>query len=137
MQYLGYYDGRYDLIENMTIPFDDRVHYFGDGIYDATCAGNHIIFNLDEHIDRFFNNAKLLQIVIPHTKEELRNLLNQMVHKVEGNELFVYWQVTRAVAPRKHAFPNNESKLWIMIRPTQIGDLSKNYKLITLEDTRF
>lgn len=137
MENLGYYDGKYDLIEKMTVPFDDRVHYYGDGVYDATCARNHIIFNLDEHIDRFYNSAGLLQINIPHTKEELKNILNEMVQKVDGEIHFVYWQVTRAVAPRKHIFPETPAKLWIMIRPSQIGDPSKLLKLITVEDTRF
>ena len=71
MKNLGFYDGTFDEIEKMMIPFDDRVHYYGDGVYDATCAGNHVIFNLDEHIERFFNSAGLLKIVIPYTKEEL------------------------------------------------------------------
>ena len=137
MENLGYYDGKYDLIENMTVPFDDRAHYYGDGVYDATCAGNHIIFNLDEHIDRFYNSAGLLQIKIPHTKEELKKILNEMVNKVDGNELFVYWQVTRAVAPRKHVFPEKAAKVWIMIRPSRLGDPNKLLKLITIEDTRF
>ncbi len=137
MENLGYYDGKYDLIENMTVPFDDRVHYYGDGVYDATCARNHVIFNLDEHIDRFYNSAGLLQITIPHSKKELKSILNEMIQKVDGNTHFVYWQVTRAVAPRKHIFPDNPAKLWIMIRPSQIGDPSKLLKLITVEDTRF
>ncbi len=137
MENLGYYDGKYDLIENMTVPFDDRAHYYGDGVYDATCAGNHIIFSLEEHIERFYNSAGLLQIRVPHTKEELKKILNEMVCKVDGNQLFVYWQVTRAVAPRKHAFPDENAKLWIMIRPAQISDPKKLLKLITVEDTRF
>ena len=137
MKTLGYYNGKYDEIENMVVPFDDRSHYYGDGMYDATCAGNHIIFNLEEHIDRFFNSAALLEITIPHSKEELKNILITMVQKVEGNEHFVYWQITRAVAPRNHAFPNKTANLWIMIRPSKIGDPAKKLKLITLEDTRF
>ncbi len=138
MENLGYYDGKYDLIENMSVPFDDRVHYYGDGVYDATCAGNHIIFNLEEHIDRFFSSAALLEINIPHTKEELKDILNEMITKVDGNEHFVYWQVTRAVAPRKHKFPTDTpAKLWIMIRQSAIGNPDKPVKLITVEDTRF
>ncbi len=137
MENLGYYDGKYDLIENMTIPFDDRVHYYGDGVYDATCAGNHIIFNLEEHIDRFFNSAALLQIKIPHTKEEVKNILNEMIAKVDGEEHFVYWQATRAVAPRNHKFPEGPSKLWISVRQKKIADMNKPVKLITVEDTRF
>ena len=36
MKNLGYYNGKYDLIENMTVPMNDRACYFGDGVYDAT-----------------------------------------------------------------------------------------------------
>ena len=61
-----------------------------------------------------------------------------MVKKVDGDELFVYWQVTRAVAPRNHVFPEGQKgRLWVMIRPSKIGDPSKTLKLMTVEDTRF
>ena len=35
MKTLGYYNGTYDELENMMVPFDDRVCFFGDGVYDA------------------------------------------------------------------------------------------------------
>ena len=62
MKNLGYYNGHYDEIENMTIPMNDRAHYFGDGVYDATYSRNHIIWNLQEHLDRLYNSARLLEI---------------------------------------------------------------------------
>ena len=139
MKNLGYYNGEYDLIENMKIPMNDRVCYFGDGVYDATYSRNHNIFVLDEHIDRFFNSAGLLQIKIPYTKEELKNLLKEMVKKVDSGEQFVYWQVTRGTGMRNHAFLGDEVKanLWIILKPLKIKDMSQKIKLITLEDTRF
>ncbi len=48
MKTLGYYNGKFDEIENMTIPMNDRVCWFGDGVYDATYSRNHIIYALDE-----------------------------------------------------------------------------------------
>ena len=42
MENLGYYNGKYDLIENMTVPMNDRVCYFGDGVYDVTMCRNYI-----------------------------------------------------------------------------------------------
>ena len=139
MENLGYYNGEYDLIENMKIPMNDRVSYFGDGVYDATYSRNHNIFALDEHINRFFNSAGLLQIKIPYTKDELKGLLKEMVQKVDCGEQFVYWQVTRGTATRNHAFPANDVKanIWIILRPVNIKDMSQKIKLITLEDTRF
>jgi branched-subunit amino acid aminotransferase/4-amino-4-deoxychorismate lyase len=53
---LGYYNGKIGLIEEMSVPMNDRAGYFGDGIYDATYSRNHIIYALDEHIDRFLQH---------------------------------------------------------------------------------
>ncbi|MGN0145108.1 MAG: D-amino acid aminotransferase [Clostridium sp.] len=139
MKNLGYYNGEYDLIENMKIPMNDRVCYFGDGVYDATYSRNHKIFALDEHIDRFFNSAGLLRMKIPYTKNALKELLQEMVSKVDSGEQFVYWQITRGTGMRNHAFPKGDesSNLWIVLRPMNIKDMSHKLKLITLEDTRF
>ena len=139
MKTLGYYNGKYDLIENMTIPMNDRVCYFGDGVYDATYSRNHVIFALDEHIDRFFNSAGLLKIKIPYTKDELKTLLIDMVKKVDAVEQFVYWQVTRGTAMRDHVFPGDDVKanIWITLEPWNIEYKQQKLKLITLEDTRF
>ncbi|MVX64779.1 D-amino acid aminotransferase [Clostridium chromiireducens] len=139
MENLGYYNGKYGLLEEMTIPMNDRVCYFGDGVYDATYSRNHVIFALDEHIERFFNSAGLLKIKIPYTKEQVKEILKDMVKKVDSGEQFVYWQVTRGTAMRNHAFPGDEvpANLWIMLKPLKIKDMSQKIKLITLEDTRF
>lgn len=137
MENLGYYNGEYGLLEEMKVPMLDRVCYFGDGVYDATYSRNHVIFALDEHIDRFYNSAGLLKIKIPYTKAELKEILIDMVKKVDSGEQFVYWQVTRGTGIRNHAFPDTPANLWIMLKPLQIKDMSNKLKLITLEDTRF
>ena len=137
MENLGYYNGTYGLIEEMTIPMNDRVSYFGDGVYDATYSRNHIIFALDEHIDRFYNSAGLLKIKIPYEKEELKSILKEMVNKVDSGEQFVYWQITRGTAPRNHAFPEGKANLWITLTPCEVKDMKEELKLITVEDTRF
>jgi len=71
MKNLGYYNGKIGLIEEMSVPMSDRACVFGDGIYDATYTRNHIIYNLKEHVDRFFSSAAKLRIAPPFTKEEL------------------------------------------------------------------
>ena len=135
---LGYYNGNYGEIEEMSIPMNDRVCYFGDGVYDATYSRNYKIFALDEHVDRIYNSASLLNINITETKDEMKAILQEMVNKMDSGENFVYWQVTRGTAKRNHAFPENEkTNLWITISPKDIVDTYKKIKLITMEDTRF
>jgi len=95
MKNLGYYNGQFGEAEEMMIPMNDRVCYFGDGVYDATYSRNYKIFALDEHIDRIYNSAALLKIEIEQTKEEMKAILNEMVSKMDTGSNFVYWQVTR------------------------------------------
>ena len=139
MKRLGYYNGKYDEIENMTIPMNDRVCYFGDGVYDATYSRNYKIFALNEHIDRIYNSAALLKIEIGQTKEEMKEILLDMVSKMDTGSNFVYWQVTRGTGLRDHAFPTDGQKanLWVTITPRDLVDVTKKIRLITMEDTRF
>ena len=78
MKNLGYYNGVFDEIENMQIPMNDRVCYFGDGVYDATYSRNYKIYELNEHIDRLYRSASLLRIEIAQTKEEMKEILKMM-----------------------------------------------------------
>lgn len=137
MKTLGYYNGKYGELEEMSIPMNDRVCWFGDGVYDAGPSRNYKIFALDEHIDRFFNSAGLLDIEMPVTKEELKELLQEMVNKMDTGNLFVYYQVTRGTGVRNHAYTKGPGNLWIMLKPAEISDGIEPIKLITVEDTRF
>lgn len=139
MKNLGYYNGKFDEIENMSIPMSDRVCFFGDGIYDATYSRNYKIFTIDDHVDRFYNSAKLLDINIPHTKNELKDILYSMLNKMDTGENFIYFQATRGSdSVRNHIFPvKNEANIWINIFHKEICDVYKKVKLITMEDTRF
>ena len=140
---LGYYDGKYDLIENMTVPMSDRVCWFGDGVYDATATRNGIIYCLDDHIDRFYNSASMVGIDIPYTKSELKDLLKDLVQKVDttdtNGETFLYWQITRgANVPRNHVFPKDtKANLWVTVTPRKLPDVYRRDKLISYEDIRF
>lgn len=137
MKTLGYYNGKYGELEEMSIPMNDRVCWFGDGVYDAGPSRNYKIFAIDEHIDRFFNSAGLMDIEMPVTKEELKELLQEMVNKMDTGNLFVYYQVTRGTGVRDHAYTKGPGNLWIMLKPAEISDGIEPIKLITVEDTRF
>lgn len=138
MKELAYYDGTIGTPDELTVPFNDRVHFFGDGVYDATVGGNHQVYLLQDHLDRFYSSAKALDIKIPMEKEEFGRLLTELLSKVEGNTHFVYWQVTRGAGARNHVYGEEmRGKLWVMIRPNKLKDPDVPIKLITMEDTRF
>lgn len=138
MKDLGYYNGTYAPVEDMKVPFNDRVHFFGDGVYDVTYTRNHKPFALKEHLDRFYNSAAMLDIHIPHTKEELEAIIRDMIGRVDSGEQFVYLQATRGTQPRSHLYPEDmKANIWLMLRPQTIKDVFMEVRAITREDTRF
>lgn len=138
MENLGYYNGRYDLLENMTVPMNDRACYFGDGLFEVAYCRNYKIYALDEHMDRMYDSAAALGINIPHTKEEFAAIIYDMVNKLDSDEQHVYWQVSRGTQPRNHAPASDMvANVWIMLRPMKLKDIYTPMKVITLEDTRF
>ncbi len=139
MKNLAYYNGKIGEIETMSIPMSDRVHFFGDGVYDATYSRNYKIFTLDEHVDRFFNSAKLLEINLNIEKEELKKLLSDLVLKMDTGENFVYFQATRGGGlVRNHTYSKDAfANIWVTVTPKNIQPVYEKVKLITMQDTRF
>lgn len=138
MESLAYYDGKIGTPEEMTVPFNDRVHFFGDGCYEATVGANGKVYLLQDHLDRFYTSARLLDIHIPMPKEELGNLLTDLLSKMDSKINFVYWQVTRGVEMRDHVYEDNlPGKLWVLIRPKKLNDPDVAIHLNDEEDTRF
>ena len=87
MKTLGYYNGTWGPLDEMTVPMNDRASWFGDGVYDAGPARNYRMFAMDEHIDRFFRSAAALEIEVPVTKSELADLLNDLMRKMDTGDL--------------------------------------------------
>ena len=138
MENLGYYNGRYDLLERMTVPMNDRACYFGDGLFEVAYCRNYKIYSLDEHMDRLYDSAALIGIDIPHTKEELSDIICELVKKVDSHEQLVYWQVSRGTQLRNHAPAENmKANVWITLRPMKLKDIYTPMSVISLEDTRF
>ena len=137
MQNLGYYNGKIGLIEEMMIPMNDRVCWFGDGVYDAGPCRNYHIFAMDEHIDRFYRSAQELRIRIRLERDALIALLEDLVRKLDTGDIFVYYQVTRGTAMRSHDYEEMPGNLWVMLRPASQGDIYRPIRLITAEDTRY
>ena len=139
MKNIAYYNGETGPIEEMMVPMNDRACYFGDGVYDATMAVNHVPMHFDDHIDRIYNSARLIDIEIPMPKEEMKQILQGLIDQVEGDSLFVYWQVTRGVGMRNHPYSGAATgpSLWAWVRPNGMRDVYGAYRCITMEDTRF
>jgi 4-amino-4-deoxychorismate lyase len=59
----------------MVIPFDDHMVHRGHGIFDTAAIVNGKIYDLEAHLDRFLRSASLSKLVLPCTREEMRDLI--------------------------------------------------------------
>ena len=139
MKYVGYYNGEIGPLEEMKIPMLDRAVYFGDGCYDATTFANNNIFAADDHLDRFYNSCKLLEIPFEMSREELRAELQKCIDANEIDHGMLYWQCSRGTTYRGHQFPPASVKpnLMIFTVPCNLIPFDKTFRLISMEDTRF
>ena len=138
MKDLGYYNGKYDRIENMYVPMNDRACFFGDGIFEVAYARNHKIYALSEHLDRMYDSAAMLGYNMPIRKDEFASLLYELSSKVDSPDQLIYWQVSRGTEMRSHA-PQSEltANIWVTIREKVMVPPYESAKLITFPDTRF
>lgn len=137
---VGYYNGTLGPLEEMTVPMNDRALYFGDGIYEATCAANRVPFALEDHLDRMYNSLRLLEIPFRMDRAAVRAELQRVIDAAEDAPIhFLYWQISRGTAPRNHVFPGPEVEpnLMAYVKPHTMKPLDVPYKLISLEDNRF
>ncbi len=140
MEDVGFYNGEYGRIMDLKCSIMDRGMYFGDGCYDATYVCNNVILFLEDHLNRFYNSCRLLEIPFQYSREELTEILYNIVEKYDSSEGMIYWQTTRGTDFRNHVFPDFEQvkpNLMAYIRPFEMRPIDKTYKVITLEDTRF
>ena len=136
----GYYNGEIAPIDEVKIPLNDRVVYFGDGVYDATMAYNGTILDFDDHVERFYSSLAKLRIPAPLSESDLRAELLRVASLGAPDTWFMlYWSATRATAPRRHAFPVNIPSNLIITLTEQSGlrDFSTPMSVVTFEDKRF
>ncbi|MBQ7887565.1 MAG: aminotransferase class IV [Clostridia bacterium] len=139
MENIAYYNGKISSIEEMMIPMNERASYFGDGVYDAMFTIDHVPLQMDDHLHRFYRSAKKIEIEIPMEFDELRAMVLDFCKKVDSPDQMVYVQATRGVGMRGHAyrFAGGKPSLWVWVKPDVLDPMDREYKCITMEDTRY
>jgi D-alanine transaminase len=138
MENIGYYNGQFAPLEQLTIPALDRGVYFGDGVYEALRVERHRFFALEEHLSRLRASLEFLRIDFTMTDTELTEILQQVADRVESDSQQIYFQVTRGTAIRTHSFPEGASaNLLVFTRGVPLADLTEYRRVTLLEDKRW
>ena len=111
-------NGRFLPIEEAKVPVLDRGFIFGDGVYELVPVYSRVAFRLDEHLARLERSLAETRIRNPYTRSQWRDLIYRLVDAQPYDDQGVYFQVTRGVAKRDHAFPKDaEPTVFAMSNP--------------------
>jgi D-alanine transaminase len=123
------------------VPVLDRGFLFGDGVYELMPVYGGRPFRLDEHLARLARNLAEVSIPNPYHPRRWAEIHAELVRRAGGGDLLLYWQITRGVAPRDHAFPRGiEPTVFAMATPlpAPLADqLERGIRAVTLEDIRW
>ena len=100
-------NGKLMPIEEACIPVLDRGFIFGDGVYEVIPVYSRRPFRLDNHLHRLQHSLDGIRLENPYTNEQWGYLLAQLIESNDGDDQSIYLHITRGVAKRDHAFPEN------------------------------
>lgn len=137
-----YLNGSYLDHASATIPVDDRGFLFADGVYEVIRVYGGRPFLAEPHLRRLRAGLASLQISDAGI-DQLGSIMDRLIRDngVDGDGT-VYIQVTRGVAPRKHAFPAADVKPTIYAVAKPFRNYSREMfdngvPAVTVPDTRW
>jgi branched-chain amino acid aminotransferase len=102
-----YVNGKFCPRSEAKISVFDHVILYGDGVYDTMCAYNRRVFKLDEHVDRLYESAHAIKLVVPLRKDEIKQIILETVRRNEVQSAYVKIVVTRGVGAQPLLSPYN------------------------------
>ncbi len=137
----AFLNGEYLPLEDCRVSVLDRGFLFGDGIYELITVYQNKAFYLSQHMDRFKRSMAEIKVVSPYSESEWKTLIDNLIQQSDHDDLAIYIQVTRGVAPRDHVFPDaTQATVFAMVNPlpkVPSEYIENGVELITTNDTRW
>ena len=141
MSEIVYLNGEFLPIEKAYIPVLDRGFIFGDGVYELVPVYSRVPFRLDEHLTRLERSLGETKIRNPYTRAQWRSHVYALIDAQSFEDQGVYFQVTRGVAKRDHAFPAGVSPtVFMMSNPLPLPSreqVERGVAVVTADDNRW
>jgi len=114
MARIAFVNGRYAPLSESMVNIEDRGYQFSDGIYEVIALVDGCLVDETPHLDRLWRSLSELKISEPLSRPALKLIIREVLRRNYIYDGIVYIQVTRGVAPRDHAFPQ-EAKPSVVI----------------------
>jgi D-alanine transaminase len=134
-------NGAFLPLEDAKVPVLDRGFIFGDGVYEVVPVYSKVPFRLEEHLARLERSLAAVGIRNAYTREQWRGYIAALVERQPFEDQAVYFQVTRGVAKRDHAFPKDAQPTVFMMSnplvPPPAAQVESGAVAITARDNRW
>ncbi len=81
MEMLAYVNGEFLPESDAKISIFDHGLLYGDGVFEGIRAYNGRVFKLDQHLKRLYKSAKSIHLTIPHSPDEMKGLILELLRK--------------------------------------------------------
>jgi D-alanine transaminase len=136
-----YLNGQHLPVEEAKISVLDRGFIFGDGVYEVVAVYAREPYRLPHHLKRLSYSCSQLGLTNPHSDSEWERILREVVARQDFDEQAVYFQVTRGVSRRDHAFPKGVAPtVFMMSSPLPLPSreqVEQGVRAVTAVDNRW
>lgn len=77
----------------------DHGFLYGDGIYETLRSYNGVVYKVDEHIERLFRSASMLDLKIPKNRESVKKAVYGTLKANNQNEAVIRMTISRGAGP--------------------------------------
>jgi len=85
----------------------DHGFLYGDGIFETLRTYNGKVFKIDEHLERLFHSAKLVELKIPLTKSQLKKAIISTIKKNKLKEAYIRLTISRGKGKLRYSIESN------------------------------
>jgi branched-chain amino acid aminotransferase len=90
-----YVNGEYVLKDDAKVSVYDHGFLYGDGVFEGIRVYNGNVYRLNEHLQRLYESAQSIMLNIPHTKEELTDIIVETLQKNKYRDAYIRLVVSR------------------------------------------
>ena len=122
---ISYANGIHIPTEQLALPFvDDPIGTLrGYRIFTACRTVRGKVFRLDDHVNRLFDSAETMYMNMPHTREEIFNIIQETVEKNKGHaegDLLVEILLSGGSAGENGFSPKGNTHLYVIALPLKM-----------------
>ena len=137
-----YLNGEFQQLREARVSPLDRAYLFGDSVYEVLPVFGGRMFRFREHFDRLARSLNEIRVPSPHTHAQWLEILEDLIRRNGGGDMYVYVQVTRGMEfGRNHTFPDKVTPgVFAMAAPSPAlteEQRTNGLSAITVEDFRW